>query len=177
MVTAEQVFLEFSVSKLRQYLSRIHACLELLDDCQLWRRDNDASNAIGNLCLHLAGNVRQWILHGIGGEPDVRQRDEEFAARGGWTKQQLASRLDETVRRACEVIESLAPDELLRIIHPQNYKVTVLEAVYHVVEHFSGHTGQIIAATKAMTGADLGFYRHLSGAGAPPPPPPGCEIP
>lgn len=177
MATAEQVFLAFSVSKLRQYLARIHACIDLLSEDQLWHRANDASNAIGNLCLHLAGNVRQWILHGVGGEPDVRQRDAEFAERGGRSKQQLASQLEETVRRACEVIESLAADELLRIIHPQNYKVTVLEAVYHVVEHFSGHTGQIIAATKAMTGADLGFYRHLSGAGAPPPPPPGCEIP
>ncbi len=177
MVSAEHVFLEFSVAKLRQYLARIHACLERLDEEQVWRRASEASNSIGNLCLHLAGNVRQWILHGIGGESDVRRRDDEFAARGGVPKAALLSRLDETVRGACELLESLPQQRLLETIRPQNYEVTVLEAVYHVVEHFSGHTGQIIAATKAMTGSDLGFYRHLSGAAQPPPPPAGHEIP
>ncbi len=177
MVTAENVFLEFSVAKLRQYLARIHACLDHLGEEQVWRRASESSNSIGNLCLHLAGNVRQWILHGIGGEPDVRRRDDEFAARGGVAKAELLARLDDTVRRACGQLEALPPHRLLETIHPQNYSVTVLEAIYHVVEHFSGHTGQIIAATKAMTGADLGFYRHLSGAAEPPPPPAGQEIP
>jgi len=177
MVSAEHIFLEFSVAKLRQYLARIHACLDHLDEEQVWRRASESSNSIGNLCLHLAGNVRQWILHGIGGEPDVRRRDDEFAARGGVQKTELLARLDETVRRACGLLEALPPGRLLETTRPQNYDVTVLEAIYHVVEHFSGHTGQIIAATKAMTGSDLGFYRHLSGAAEPPPPPAGHEIP
>lgn len=177
MVSSGQVFLEFSVAKLRQYLTRIHACLELLDEEQVWRRPADVCNSIGNLCLHLTGNVRQWIFHGVAGEPDVRRRDEEFAARGGIKKAELLERLDDTVRRACAVIESLPQEQLLDMVRPQNYEVTVLEAVYHVVEHFSGHTGQIIAATRAMTGADLGFYRHLSGASTAPPPPAGHEIP
>ncbi|GIU80784.1 MAG: hypothetical protein KatS3mg005_4022 [Bryobacteraceae bacterium] len=177
MVSAEQVFLEFSVAKLRQYLARIHSCLALLNDQQIWQRPSPASNSIGNLCLHLAGNVRQWILHGIAGEPDTRRRDEEFAARGGIPKAELLARLDDAVHCACQHLESLPPARLLASTRPQNYDVTVLEAIYHVVEHFSGHTGQIIAATKAMTGADLGFYRHLSGAAEPPPPPAGHEIP
>lgn len=177
MMSAEQVFLEFSGAKLRQYLARIRTCLELLDEGQIWSRPSEASNSIGNLCLHLAGNVRQWILHGVAGEPDVRRRDEEFAARGGVEKAELLERLEETVRRACEVIGLLSKERLLETVRPQNYQVTVLEAVYHVVEHFAGHTGQIIAATKAMTGADLGFYSHLSGAPAPPAPPAGHEIP
>lgn len=177
MIAAEHVFLEFSVAKLRQYLIRIHACLERLDEEQVWRRASPSSNSIGNLCLHLAGNVRQWILHGIGGEPDVRRRDDEFAARSGAPKAELLASLDDAVRRACELLESLPRERLLETTRPQNYEVTVLEAIYHVVEHFSGHTGQIIAATKAMTGSDLGFYRHLSGAAAPPPPPAGHEIP
>lgn len=177
MVSAEHIFLEFSVAKLRQYLARIHVCLDRLGEEQVWLRASESSNSIGNLCLHLAGNVRQWILHGVGGEPDVRRRDGEFAARGGVPKAELLARLDETVRRACGLLEALPPERLLETIHPQNYDVTVLEAIYHVVEHFSGHTGQIIAATKAMTGSDLGFYRHLSGAAEPPPPPAGFEIP
>lgn len=177
MASLEHVFLEFSAAKLRQYLERIHACLERLDEEQVWRRPSEASNSIGNLCLHLSGNVRQWILHGIGGEPDVRRRDAEFAARGGAVKAELLARLGETVRLACGLLESLPPERLLETTRPQNYEVTVLEAIYRVVEHFSGHTGQIIAATKAMTGADLGFHRHLSGAAGPPPPPAGHEIP
>lgn len=177
MSSVEQAFLAFSAAKLRQYVSRIRTCLDLLSEEQVWQRANEASNSIGNLCLHLAGNVRQWILHGVVGEPDVRRRSEEFAAHGGWTKAQLSGRLEEIVHRACNAIESLPDDQLLRSVRPQNYEVSVLEAIYHVVEHFSGHTGQIIAATKAMTGKDLGFYRHLSGPGAPPPPPPGHEIP
>ncbi len=177
MVTAEQLFLDFSAAKLRQYLARIRACAALLDEQQIWQRPSDASNSIGNLCLHLAGNVRQWILHGVAGQPDVRRRDEEFAARGGIPKDELLRQLDAAVRAACETIEPLPHGRLLETIRPQNYEVTVLEAFYHVVEHFSGHTGQIIAATKALTGADLGFYRHLAGAAAPPPPPAGCEIP
>jgi len=177
MVSAEQVFLEFSIAKLRQYTARIRACLDPLDEPQIWHRPSAASNSIANLCLHLAGNVRQWILHGIGGEPDIRRRDEEFAARGGAAKDELIDRLEDTVRQACELLESLPHARLLETTRPQNYDVTVLEAIYHVVEHFSGHTGQIIAATKAITGADLGFYRHLSGAVQPPPPPAGHEIP
>lgn len=177
MVTVEQVFLEFSVAKLRQYLARIHSCLSLLGEEQVWHRPSAASNSAGNLCLHLEGNVRQWILHGVAGEPDVRRRDEEFAARGGFGKAELLDRLDGTVRRACQVIESLPRERLTETVRPQNYEVTVLEAIYVVVEHFSGHTGQIIAAAKAMTGADLGFYRHLAGAATPPPPPAGHEIP
>jgi uncharacterized damage-inducible protein DinB len=177
MVSAGQIFLDFSTAKLRQYLARIRACLDLLSETDLWQRPSPASNSIANLCLHLEGNVRQWILHGIGGEPDVRRRDEEFAAHGGVSKAQLLTRLEATVQRACQVLESLPHARLLESIRPQNYNVTVLEAIYHVVEHFSGHTGQIIAATKAITGADLGFYRHLTGAAEPPPPPAGQELP
>ena len=46
----------------------------------------------------------------------------------------------------------------------QKYDVTVLEAIFHVVEHFSHHTGQILFATKMLTGEDLGYYKHLRAA-------------
>jgi uncharacterized damage-inducible protein DinB len=171
------LFLEFSAKKLRQLLSRIHVCLELLDDERLWLRSGDSSNSIGNLCLHLSGNVRQWILHGVAGEPDTRARDAEFAARGGPDKAALWANLNTAVQHACAVIEQLPPEDLTRTVRPQHYDVSVLEAVYHVVEHFAQHTGQILYATKALTGADLGFYRHLSGTAQPPPPPAGQETP
>lgn len=171
------LFLEFSVNKLRQLLSRIHVCLEMLDEDRLWLRAGDSSNSVANLCLHLSGNIRQWILHGVAGQPDTRRRDSEFEARAGMDKAALWRLLHDTVQEACMVLEQLPAEDLTRTVHPQNYDVSVLEAVYHAVEHFAQHTGQILYATKALTGADLGFYRHLSGTVQPPPPPAGQETP
>ncbi len=162
---------------MHQAYTRIDACLDKLDDQQIWMRAGENSNACGNLCLHLAGNVRQWILHGVGGAPDHRVRDAEFAATGGIGREALRTRLRETVEAACGLIEALPDARLTEICHPQNYTVTVLEAIYHVVEHFSLHAGQIMLLTKAFTGEDLGFYAHLSGTHAPAPPPSGQEQP
>ncbi|HTQ53033.1 MAG TPA: DinB family protein [Bryobacteraceae bacterium] len=159
------IFLDYSARKLRQAAGRIADCLSRLTDEQIWTRGADSENAVGNLVRHLSGNVRQWIVSGVGGETDVRQRDTEFAARGGMTAPELAAHLRTAVDEAAAVIENLPLTELTRRIAVQGYDVTVLEAIYHVVEHFSGHTGQIIFATKWLTGKDLNFYPHLKTAG------------
>ena len=121
---------------------------------QVWTRGGDNQNAIGNLILHLSGNVRQWILSGVGGATDVRERDAEFAALGGdgqgWEPVELVSRLRATVQAAEAVIRGLSKEQLLERITVQGYTVTKLEAVFHVVEHFSGHTFQIIFANRAV---------------------------
>lgn len=161
-------FAVFSCFKLRQCLERIETCIRKLDEEQVWARPNAASNSAGNLCLHLEGNVRQWIVAGVAGQPDTRRRDEEFAAQGGVTREGLLARLRAVVEDACAVIEALDDERLLDKVKPQAYEVSVLEAVYHVVEHFTMHTGQIILLTKAATGEDLGFYRHLSPGGGGP---------
>ena len=93
--------------------------------------------------------------------PDIRQRDAEFAARGGFVASGLAEHLRGIVDEAVAVIETLAPDRLGEHLTVQSYDETVLEAIYHVVEHFSGHTGQIVYATKLLTGDNLEYYRHL----------------
>lgn len=177
MSTTSAIFTRFAAIKLRQYLERIEICVARLDDEQLWQRAGENSNAAGNLCIHLAGNVRQWILHGVAGQPDTRDRDSEFAVRGGVSREEMLARLRAAVVEACEVIESQDEESLKRTVRPQNYEVRVLEAIFHVVEHFAQHTGQIIYATKALSGGDLGFYRHLSGTREPPPPPAGGETP
>lgn len=161
---------------MRQAYARVEVCIHKLSDEQIWLRTGDNANACGNLCLHLAGNVRQWILHGVGGQPDVRQRDAEFAAHGGVGKEELIGRLRSVVEQASALIESLPDERLAEICHPQNYTVTVLEAIYHVVEHFSLHAGQIIFLTKAVTREDLAFYAHLKG-NTPTAPPKGQEQP
>lgn len=159
----ETVFAGHSVRKLRQYQGRIEECLGRLTEEQIWARQSDHENAVGNLVLHLCGNVRQWIVSGAGGQPDTRTRDVEFAARGNATREELRERLSRTLDLAVPVIEGADAASLARTITVQGYQVTVLEAIYHVVEHFAMHTGQIIFATKLLTQQDLGFYAHLSG--------------
>jgi uncharacterized damage-inducible protein DinB len=159
--TLEGAFLRYSAEKLIQNTGRIETCLNMLNEEQLWARGTENENAVGNLVLHLCGNVRQWIVAGIGQRPDVRERDKEFSARGGVPASALAARLRTTVDEAAAIIGPLTTGQLAEQRTIQNYTGSVLEAVYHVVEHFSLHTGQILFATKLMTGRDLGFYRHL----------------
>ena len=94
------------------YLPRIVCCLEELSPDQIWWRPHEASNSVGNLVLHLAGNVRQWIISGLGGAPDFRQRDREFSECGPLPRRVLANRLRKTVQEACSVLSKLSPDDL-----------------------------------------------------------------
>jgi uncharacterized damage-inducible protein DinB len=155
-------FINHSVAKLGQYEQRIGVCLNQLSFQQIWWRHADTQNAIGNLVLHLCGNVRQWIIAGLGGQPDIRERDEEFAARDSVSAGELKAVLGKTVNEAVAVLEGLTAEQLTDRVTVQGYEKSILEAVYHVVEHFSHHAGQILYATKLLTGNDLGFYRHLN---------------
>jgi uncharacterized damage-inducible protein DinB len=160
--TIASEFVKVAADTLRVLSGRIETCVAKLTPEQIWTRGGDQQNAIGNLVLHLSGNVRQWIVSGVGGAQDVRQRDAEFAAREGQTAEDLLSRLRSTVTEAQSVIAALTADQLLERIEVQNHDVTKLEAIFHVVEHFSGHTFQIIFATKLLTNRDLAFYPDLN---------------
>ncbi|MEZ5400230.1 MAG: DinB family protein [Bryobacteraceae bacterium] len=151
-----------AVEDLNQLRDRIVTCLGKLTDDQIWARAASNENAIGNLVLHLCGNVRQWIGFGLGGKPDIRVRDREFQAQGGATRQELAERISAVVDDAVAVISSLDEAALLRPTTVQGYNVTGVAVLVHVVQHFGQHTGQIILLTKHATGEDLGFYAHLS---------------
>lgn len=152
--------------RLELSLSHIEACLGKLTEEQVWARGSENENAVGNLVLHLSGNVRQWIVSGVGGAPDTREREREFSARGGCSIPELKERLRAIVGEAAAVIAAVTPERLAERVTIQKYEVSVLEAIYHVVEHFSLHTGQIIFATKLLTGSDLGFYAHLRSSAA-----------
>jgi uncharacterized damage-inducible protein DinB len=141
------------------YLPKIERCLERLDDDDVWWRPNEASNSIGNLVLHLCGNVTQWIIGGVGGRPYERHRQQEFDERTHIAAGELLRRLRAVVEEADEVMSELDAKALLTSRQIQAYDVTVLEAVYHVVEHFGMHTGQIILLSKARTGADLKLWQ------------------
>jgi uncharacterized damage-inducible protein DinB len=140
------------------YLPKIERCLEKLTDEQVWWRPNEESNSIGNLLLHLSGNARQWIVSGLGGQSDQRQRDSEFAQREGISRDELLKRLRETLSEVDKVLGLLDPSQMLKPQKIQGMEVTTLEAIFHVTEHFSMHTGQIILLTKLLTSTDLHFY-------------------
>ena len=140
------------------FLPKIERCLALLNDEQIWWRSNTESNSIGNLILHLCGNARQWIVGGLGSANDARDRDAEFARREVIPRQDLLSLLRQTIDDVDATLESFNPDGLLERKRIQELDVTALEAIFHVVEHFSMHTGQIILLAKMLTNADLAFY-------------------
>jgi uncharacterized damage-inducible protein DinB len=161
-----QAFVAFSRAKLeKEFWPRLRACVESLTDEQVWWRPNEASNSIGNLVLHLNGNVRQWLLVSFDGAEDTRDRPTEFAEREQRPASALLQQLGETMERAFTVISRLTEDDLLRTQNIQGYTTTGLKAVYHVVEHFGIHYGQIAYITKIARGDDLGFYRELDRTG------------
>lgn len=140
------------------YVPKIEQCLDRLSDADIWWRPNEASNSIGNLILHLCGNVTMWIVGGVGRQPFERNRQLEFDERRHIPVDELRKRLTTTVRKADEVLAGIGSVELLTRRTIQDYDVTVLEAIYHVVEHFGMHTGQIILLTKARLGRDLRLW-------------------
>jgi uncharacterized damage-inducible protein DinB len=153
-----EAFIAQSRSLLQDYLAKIERCLGLLNDEQIWWRANPESNSIGNLLLHLSGNVRQWIVVGLGGATDTRDRDSEFAQREVISQSELAARLTQTLQEADATLSAFDPEKLLQKFQIQGLKVPALEAIFHVVEHFSMHTGQIILMAKMFAQIDLEFY-------------------
>jgi uncharacterized damage-inducible protein DinB len=140
------------------FLPKIERCLDVLSDEQIWWRANPKSNSIGNLILHLSGNVRQWIICGLGGEKDARDRDAEFAHRESISRAELLSLLKGTLNQVDQTLARFDPERLLETRMIQGLEVSALEAILHVVEHFSMHTGQVILLTKLLTASDLHFY-------------------
>jgi uncharacterized damage-inducible protein DinB len=164
-----QAFLQKSCSLLvSDYLPKIERCLERLSDEEVWFRSNEASNSIGNLLLHLRGNVAQWIIGGVGDRPYERRRQQEFDERTHIPARELLDGLKAVVQEAAEIISGLDDRSLLSRRQIQDYDGTVLEAVYHVVEHFGMHTGQIILLTKARTGTDLRLWQPATNLIHPP---------
>lgn len=160
------LFLEFSRHKLLgHYWPRLRECVESLSDEQVWWRPNAQSNSIGNLILHLNGNVTQWLVDSFNRDEDKRNRPAEFAAEGGATAGQLLEKLSATLERATQVLDRLTVEELLAPYEIQGYHVHGLDAVYQVVEHFGLHYGQIAYITKSLTSRDLGFYKELNKTG------------
>jgi|KBSSwiStaDraftv2_1062776.scaffolds.fasta_scaffold29247_3 uncharacterized damage-inducible protein DinB len=145
------------------YLPKIRAALDVVPEADLWWRPNENANSIGNLLLHLAGNIRQWVVSGVGGAPDRRDRASEFARREPIPRAALLALITEAVLEADSVLASTDPASLGERRAVQGRTVTLLEAIYHAVEHFGMHTGQIVYIAKLRSGVDLGFYQLVDG--------------
>jgi uncharacterized damage-inducible protein DinB len=150
---------------LAQYLGKIEHCVGLLDEEQVWWRPNAASNSVGNLLLHPAGNLSQWVLAGLGGEGFERHRSAEFAADRSAGPAELTDRLRAVVERCCAVAARLAPSDLDRRLTVQGYERDGFGVLLHAVEHMAYHTGQIVLLTKQLVGdeVEIEFYPHLKG--------------
>jgi uncharacterized damage-inducible protein DinB len=154
-----ELFLTYSIEKPQQMGEYVKECLGQLTEEQIWQRSSEHCNSIGNLLLHLSGNMRQWIVHGIGGDADIRKREAEFAAKGGQSPAEILAIFENTLADALAVLSALRPERLTERITPQKDEVSVLEAIYQVVGHLQQHVGQIVFATKQMTGRDLQLYK------------------
>lgn len=156
--SVERTFLDSAIQQLDASTAKVNHCAAQLNAAQLWWQPNPTQNSVGNLMLHLCGNVRQWIVSGVGGAPDVRDRPREFEPHPDISK----DRLLETFRRAVEdAKQTLAQLDVARLLDRrriQGFDTTVLVAVFDTVSHFQGHTQEVISLTRQQLGAAYEFY-------------------
>lgn len=154
-------FTEQSIYYLELNPPRIEKCLRQLTEDQVWKKPNANTNSIGNLILHLCGNITQYAHSSLGNEKDARNRDLEFSADGGFSKKKLLEKITVVTERAVQVIETISEDELLRNRKVQGFDYSGISIIIHITEHFSYHVGQIAFFTKLLCDKDLGFYKDL----------------
>jgi uncharacterized damage-inducible protein DinB len=139
-------------------IPRIKKCLNVLSEQEIWFKPNDHSNSVGNLVLHLCGNVTQWIGSGLGKMPDNRLRDLEFSEKGPLPTTKLTEALDRLIPLIENTLDNLTEEDFLQLHKVQVYQETGVNILVHVVEHFSYHTGQIAFFTKWRKNMDMNFY-------------------
>jgi len=152
-----RTYLETARSELREALEKIRHCVDQLTDEDVWWRPGEEMNSIGNIILHLSGNLRQWIVSGVGGAPDTRDRPAEFAERRRIPKGELLTKLTDTIAACDAVLATCDEANLLRVRAVQRHEVTGLAAVFHAVGHLLGHTQETIYVTRMRLGEKYKF--------------------
>ena len=151
-------FLRETTLRFRQeYLPRLEQALEPLEDADVWWQPHAETTSIGTLMRHLEGNIRQWILSGLGGAPDRRVRETEFAGEDRPTAAALLERLRTTTEAVCRFLDAFDPAKLGDTYRIQGFGTTAMGAVYHVLEHFGWHLGQITWIAKLRAGDTHGI--------------------
>jgi uncharacterized damage-inducible protein DinB len=149
---------EFEQRVFDESFVRIYKCLSMISDEQLWKQPNPSIPSIGNIVLHICGNARQWILSGLGGKEDNRDRDQEFVPQQKIKKSELIFLLENLKMNLRHTLDKIPEKELMTLRTIQGFEVTGFSAIMHVLEHFSYHTGQITLLTKLWTGNETGYY-------------------
>lgn len=162
MISKQHVVDEFQTRVFDESYVRIYKCLSLLTEKQLWDSPHANIPSVGSLILHLSGNVRQWILSGLGGEVDNRNRDEEFKKHHNIRKADFIFLLENLKIQLKTCFNEMNDDILVKELEIQGFSVSGFSAIIHVVEHFSYHTGQITTLTKIYTNKETGFYSDLN---------------
>ena len=147
---------------IEESIPRIRQCLSELTDDQIWHKANINTNAVGNLVLHLCGNVRQWIMHGLDGQPDVRLRNLEFSEIGPISRKVLSNHLDVLISDLDAALIRIVDQDLLEVKTIQkHFQENGVSILFHVTEHFSYHTGQITYFTKMVKDINTAYYGTL----------------
>ena len=154
-------FIEQSIYRIEENTQRIIKCLQEIDEIEIWKLPNDNSNSIGNLILHLCGNIRQYGISALSEIKDTRERDKEFSTKRGPTKSELLNELTDTISQAVSIIENIDENRLTKIYSVQGFNLSGIGIIIHVTEHYSYHTGQIAFWTKQLKNRDLGFYANI----------------
>ena len=166
-LVADQTLTDLLLQEVRRRLfvesvPRLLHCLSLLNEDDLWWRPNPHSNSVGNLLVHLCGNVQQWVVAGLGRAPDTRQRNAEFAMQSGLSKAEVQARLAHLQEDVLDVLGRLQPEDLQATYQVQSFQETGVAMLVHVVEHFSYHTGQVVYLVKQLKDLDTGFYQGVN---------------
>jgi uncharacterized damage-inducible protein DinB len=138
------------VRLLQDFPGQINACLDVLTEQELWWRPNDRANAPANLVLHLAASNRYYVEEVIGGAPIGRNRDAEFAARGGYSKEEVRQAWDASSHAVAAVLNGLDASRMMQTTDRTGKVTTVAQVLLHVSHHNATHMGQLLWATKEL---------------------------
>ena len=160
-LSLQQDFIQQSIIRMNESTERIKICLDKLSEDQVWHKPNENTNTIGNLILHLCGNITQYAIASLSSKKDERKRSLEFSTTGGYNKNELWQKMESTALLATDTIKNISESELLRVRNVQGFELSGVGIIVHVVEHYSYHTGQIALLTKLLINKDLRFYGDM----------------
>jgi len=152
-------FIRESKNRVEIARGRIDHCLDQLGDDDMWWTPGEGCNPIGVIIQHLLGNLRQWIVSGVGGEPDIRDRPREFEVEVRWRKAELQGGFNGMIDQVLEICSRLSPEELPKMRVIQGLNRSVLAAIYGTITHLELHAGQISYVTRLRLGSAYEEYQ------------------
>jgi hypothetical protein len=150
--TPAALFLSETRNQLRDAVVKIEHCLGQLTDAELALNDGLRPNSVQTQLLHVAGNVRQWIIVPLTCGDDHRDRAAEFAPRPALPRAELWAEFTQTLAEADAALAAFPPERLAEPILVQGFATTYLGAIYDSTAHLVGHMQQIVLLTRQFSG-------------------------